>query len=110
MASGILQVDSEPEFPLHAPDRPSEERDDDGRKLTGSEGERYQYDEAGRLRTREEAYGPTPDELQELKQMTHQIEKSDAARLKCLIELAALRNIPLDDLIKQLGLRPYPHD
>lgn len=51
-----------------------------------------------------------PTELQELKQMTHEIEKSDAQRLKCLIELAAIRNVPLDDLIKQLGLKPYPHD
>ncbi len=52
----------------------------------------------------------TSAELQELKQMTHEIEKSDARRLKGLIELAALRNVPLDDLIKQLGLKPYPHD
>lgn len=52
----------------------------------------------------------TSAELQELKQMTHEVEKSDALRLKCLIELAALRNVPLDDLIKQLGLKPYPHD
>ena len=63
-----------------------------------------------RLFKQRQSHTITPDELQELKQMTHQIEKSDAARLKCLIELAALRNIPLDDLIKQLGLRPYPHD
>lgn len=50
------------------------------------------------------------DELQELRQITDQIEKSDAERLKWLIELAALRNLPLDDLINQLGLKPYPHD
>lgn len=57
-----------------------------------------------------QAYAISEEELQELKQLTDQIEKSDAARLKCLIELAALRNIPLDDLISQLGLKPYPHD
>ncbi|MGH9931051.1 MAG: STAS/SEC14 domain-containing protein [Pyrinomonadaceae bacterium] len=50
------------------------------------------------------------DELQELRQLTDQIEKSDAERLKWLIDLAALRNLPLDDLINQLGLKPYPHD
>ncbi|NOT59304.1 MAG: STAS/SEC14 domain-containing protein [Acidobacteria bacterium] len=57
-----------------------------------------------------QAHTITSAELQELKQMTHEIEKSDALRLKCLIELAALRNVPLDDLIKQLGLKPYSHD
>ena len=51
-----------------------------------------------------------PDELQELKNMTDEIELSDAERLKCLIELAHLRNVSLDQLIKQLGLKPYPHD
>lgn len=50
------------------------------------------------------------EELHELRQLTGQIEKADAERLKCLIELAALRSVPLDDLINQLGLKPYPHD
>ncbi|MGH9839935.1 MAG: STAS/SEC14 domain-containing protein [Blastocatellia bacterium] len=63
-----------------------------------------------KLIKKRQSYTITPDELQELIQMTDQIEKSDAERLKCLIELAALRNVPLDDLIKQLGLKPYPHD
>jgi cation transport regulator ChaC len=57
-----------------------------------------------------QAYAISEEELHELQQLTNQIEISDAARLKCLIELAALRNIPLDDLISQLGLKPYPHD
>lgn len=57
-----------------------------------------------------QAHTITPAEMQELKQMTHEIEKSDALRLKCLIELAAIRNVPLNDLIKQMGLKPYPHD
>lgn len=49
-------------------------------------------------------------ELQELRQLTNQIEQADAERLKRLLELAALRNVPLDALIRQLGLKPYPHD
>lgn len=57
-----------------------------------------------------QAYTITPNELRELKQMTNEIELSDAERLKCLIELAAIRNVSLDELIKQLGLKPYPHD
>lgn len=52
----------------------------------------------------------TPEEMKELKQLTDQIEKSDAERLNVLIELAKLRNIPLRKLIKQLGLKPVRHD
>jgi hypothetical protein len=49
-------------------------------------------------------------ELRELKKLTDQIVKSDAKRLEFLIELARLRNVPLRKLIKQLGLKPVPHD
>jgi predicted transcriptional regulator len=49
-------------------------------------------------------------ELRELKKLTDRIEKLDAERLELLIELAALRNVPLRKLIKQLGLKPVPHD
>ena len=51
-----------------------------------------------------------PEELEELKRMPDEVEMADAERLKCLIELAAIRNVSLDELIKQLGLRPHPHD
>lgn len=56
------------------------------------------------------AYTITPDELQELIELTHQVELFDAARLEQLLELAHLRNVSLEDLIKQLGLKPVPHD
>ena len=49
-------------------------------------------------------------ELRELKKLTDQIEKADAKRLELLTELARLRNVPLRKLIKQLGLKPVPHD
>lgn len=49
-------------------------------------------------------------ELRELKKLTDQIETSDANRLELLTELARLRNVPLRKLIKQLGLKPVPHD
>lgn len=52
----------------------------------------------------------TPDELQELIELTNQVELFDAARLELLSELAHLRNVPLRQLIKQLGLKPVPHD
>ncbi len=56
------------------------------------------------------SYTIVEDELHELRQLTDQIEKSDAERLKWLIELAALRDVSLDALIQQLGLKPHPHD
>lgn len=49
-------------------------------------------------------------ELRELKKLTDKIEKLDAKRLELLTKLAALRNVPLRKLIKQLGLEPVPHD
>ena len=49
-------------------------------------------------------------ELRELQRLTDQIEKCDVERLKLLTELANLRNVPLRKLIKQLGLKPVPHD
>jgi hypothetical protein len=49
-------------------------------------------------------------ELRELKKFTDHIENSDAKRLELLTELAHLRNVPLRRLIKQLGLKPVPHD
>ena len=49
-------------------------------------------------------------ELRELKKLTDQIEKSDAKRLELLTELAHMRKVPLRKLIKQLGLKPAPHD
>jgi hypothetical protein len=57
-----------------------------------------------------QSYTITDDELQELIKLTNQIELFDAERLKHLIELAHLRNVPLDDLIRQLGIKPVPHD
>ena len=52
----------------------------------------------------------TPAELEELIQLTDQAEEIGGARLQCLIELAALRNVTLDKLMRQLGIKPVPHD
>lgn len=62
-----------------------------------------------KLIKKRQSYTITEAELRELRQLTDQIEKSDAERLKNLIELAHLRRVTLDDLIRQLGLKPYPH-
>jgi len=52
----------------------------------------------------------SPSELEELIQLTDQSEEVGFERLKCLIDLAALRNITLDDLMRQLGVKPLPHE
>ena len=46
-----------------------------------------------------------PDEQQEFIELSDQIEFADAERLKYLILLAQLRNVTVDSLMDQLGLR-----
>ena len=47
-----------------------------------------------------------PDEQQALITITNQLEQANVRRLAALIKLAQLRDITLDQLIDQLGLRP----
>jgi len=49
-----------------------------------------------------------PDEHQELLKLIDRIELAAAERLKHLIELAGLRQVSLDTLMKQLGIQPPP--
>lgn len=56
-----------------------------------------------------QAYTITPDELQELIELTDQAEAFDVARLELISELAHLRNVPLDQFIQQLGLQRVSH-
>jgi hypothetical protein len=48
----------------------------------------------------------TPEEHQELLSLGDEIELGDAKRVEYLAELAQVRNIPLRQLMKQLGIRP----
>lgn len=57
-----------------------------------------------------QSYAISDDELKELIELTNRAESFDAERLEHLIELAHLRNIPLKRLIRQLGIKPVPHD
>lgn len=50
----------------------------------------------------------SPDEHQELLNLIDVVENADAERLKHLIELAQLRRLSLDELIRQLGIHPPP--
>jgi len=63
-----------------------------------------------KLIKKRQSYTITEDELQELIQLTDQAEHFNVERLKHLVELSHIRNVPLDDLIQQLGLKPVPHD
>ena len=46
------------------------------------------------------------DEQHELIQMSDQLEDLNANRMENLVELAQMRNVPLKDLMKQLGIAP----
>ncbi|MEW6127986.1 MAG: hypothetical protein AB1757_13180 [Acidobacteriota bacterium] len=48
-------------------------------------------------------------ELQELIGITDEVERVNVERIKYLIELAALRNLTLDKLMDQLGIKPSPN-
>ena len=56
-----------------------------------------------------QAHTLTQTELDELIQLTDQVEWYDAERLEHLIELAHVRGVTLDEVIKQLGIKPIPH-
>lgn len=49
----------------------------------------------------------TEDELQELIRFTDEAERLNVERVKHLTELAALRNVTLDELMDRLGIRPH---
>lgn len=58
------------------------------------------------LRAKLQAETITPDEHQELLALVDTVEQADADRFQHLIELSQLRQVPLTDLISQLGIHP----
>lgn len=50
-----------------------------------------------------------PEEHEELIHISDQIEEANATRMKYLVELARLREIPLRNLIKSLGIKTTPN-
>jgi hypothetical protein len=48
----------------------------------------------------------TPDEHQKLMQITNTIEEDHARRIGLLVKLAHLRNVPLESLMRDLGIGP----
>jgi restriction endonuclease Mrr len=51
----------------------------------------------------------TAEEHQELLSLVELVEQVDAERMGYLTELAQIRGVPLDDLMKKLGLYPLTH-
>jgi hypothetical protein len=63
----------------------------------------HRYNE---LRAELQAGTITPDEHRELLVLVDIVEQADAERLQHLIELSQLRQVPLHDLMNQLGIHP----
>lgn len=52
----------------------------------------------------------TQAEHEELLRLVNRVELANAERMKFLVELAVLRQEPLEDLMMRLGIGPQPHD
>lgn len=75
------------------------------RGLSAEQLQRFQY-----LRERRETEALTDAEYEELLSLIAEIEKLNAERVQYLGELAQLRNIPVRELMRELGLlseKPY---
>jgi preprotein translocase subunit SecA len=68
-----------------------------------AEDTQHRYDN---LRAKLQAETITPHEHQELLALIDTVEQADADRLQHLIQLSQLRQVPLNDLMSQLGIYP----
>jgi hypothetical protein len=69
-----------------------------------NEEERRRFEE---LKTKRDAEQLTPQEHAELLQWTDLLEQQDLERLNALVLLAQLRDIPVQTLLTQLGIRRF---
>jgi hypothetical protein len=72
--------------------------------LAQEEQERYQA-----LIDRRDARTLTPQEHEELLRLSDRVEQTEADRAAALVELAQLRKVPVDELLRELGIRPLSH-
>ena len=72
--------------------------------LSPTEWERYHE-----LVAQRQAETLMPDEQTELIALTDRLEEANVQRIECLAELAHMRNISLEALIRDLGLAPTSH-
>jgi hypothetical protein len=61
------------------------------------------------LKEKRDARTLTPDEYAELLALTHQVEQWNARRLELVAALARLRQVPLREMMNELGLTPAPY-
>jgi ribosomal protein L12E/L44/L45/RPP1/RPP2 len=59
-----------------------------------------------KLIAKRQSYTITEDELQELIRLTDESERLNVEKMKYLLELAHLRGVTLDEVMKQLGIEP----
>jgi hypothetical protein len=52
----------------------------------------------------------TPDEQKQLIEITDELERANARRMSALVKLAQYRQIPLEALIAELGIKAPPYD
>jgi hypothetical protein len=62
-----------------------------------------------RLIAKRRAETLTSTEYRELVRLTNTVETDHARRMELLMKLARLRNVPLEAVMKQLGLKPRRH-
>ncbi len=63
----------------------------------------------GELSAKRQAERLSPDEHRELSHLTDQIEKSDAERMKNILELARIRGVDIEFLMEEMKLFPPAH-
>jgi hypothetical protein len=67
------------------------------------------WERYGQLVAKREAETLGEQEHKELLGLSHQIEMDNARRMELLIKLAQLRDLPLETLMRQLGIEPRRH-
>jgi hypothetical protein len=70
---------------------------------------REQQDRYRALTDRRDARSLTSEEHAELLRLTDQVEQAEADRAAALVELAQFRQVPLEQLLHQLGIPPVDH-
>ncbi len=73
-------------------------------RLSLDNGARLEY-----LNTKLHDVALTKDEHKELMVLLEKVEQLDAERMNAIIQLAALRGVDLEEMMKQLGFPPKPH-
>ncbi|HSZ59288.1 MAG TPA: hypothetical protein VK797_26840 [Tepidisphaeraceae bacterium] len=66
------------------------------------------WDRYDQLNTKQRDNALTADEHAELEQLINTVEVDHARRISQLVKLAQLRNVPIESLMRELGIAPRP--